>query len=298
MIRPASFAHNEQTAGTNAFQRNSPAEHRLDIAHRAVAEFDAAVETLRGAGLNILVFSDAAPPHKPDAVFPNNWFSTHAGGELVLYPMFAPNRRLERRLDIRAELELNGYHTRRVANLIHWEERLAYLEGTGSLVLDRVNNVAFACRSPRTCEDVFRDWAAQLGFRTVMFDAYDQRGQSIYHTNVMMCVGTNFVAIAADCIAIESREKVLAHLIASGRQIIELTWHQISRFAGNMLEVETQSGRRVALSTTALDALTVQQRARLESLAGPLLPLSISTIEHHGGGSVRCMLAEIFLPRS
>lgn len=292
MIRPVRFTGNVQTATSNHFQR---LEQIDDAQARAVAEFDQLAAVLRAAGVQVLVIEDTAEPHTPDSIFPNNWISLHVDGTVVLYPMQAPNRRLERRADVLATLSNNDLRIARTIDLTHHEAQAKYLEGTGSLVLDRVNRIAYACLSPRTHLDVLGDFAQQLDYELITFDALD-RGVAIYHTNVLMCVGTRFAVLCTEVIAAHEQAAVLHSLRSTGHEVIEISAAQMHAFAGNMLELQTARGLCVALSQRAFDALTLEQRARLNTLSGPLIASPIPTIEQLGGGSVRCMLAEVFLP--
>lgn len=296
MVRPAQFSYDAETAATNPFQRASGlSADALSAAARA--EFDAAAASLRGAGVRVMVLEDTPTPRTPDAVFPNNWFSTHDDGTLTLYPMAALLRRLERRVDaLKETLGACGFRISRTLDLSPHERRGIYLEGTGSLVLDRVHRLAYACRSPRTDEPLVHEWAAQHNYTPIVFDATDAAGVPLYHTNVLMWIGSRVAAIGAGSIAAADRDRVLSHLAATGRVIVELTMDQLTSFAGNALELRSTAGQPVlALSATAHAALTTAQRNTIEAHAN-LLPITIPTIESVGGGSVRCMIAEIFLP--
>lgn len=295
MVRPASFAPNFETRATNAFQLASTA---TEVGALAIAEFDHAVATLRAVGVTVLVVDDEPSPAKPDAVFPNNWFSTHADGSVVLYPMHAPNRRSERRIDLLQQLDAAGYRCSHLIDLSPHELGDRCLEGTGSLVLDRVARVAYACRSPRTDAALLEQWARELGFRVVAFDAVDREARAIYHTNVVMCIGTGWAVVCLDAITDPTeRATVLAELAANSRDVLELSMAQLGEFAGNMLELATADGRRViALSDRARRALGADVEARLARHA-TLVSCPIPTIETVGGGSLRCMIAEVFLPR-
>lgn len=295
MVRPAAFASNPETRATNAFQV-ATAAHR-DLSESARAEFDSLVETLRRSGVIAHVLDDELRPPKPDAVFPNNWFSTHADGTVVLYPMHAPSRRLERRPDLLEQLRRVGFRISRTLDLSGEESAARYLEGTGSLVLDRAHRVAYACRSPRTSTELLARWARELGYSSAEFTAVDAAGRACYHTNVMMCIGTGWAAVCFAAIRDrQEREAVRSRLIADGHELVELQLDQVARFAGNLLELSIAGGRRIiALSESAHDALTVVQRAVLERHA-TLVVSPIPTIEAAGGGSVRCMISEIFLP--
>jgi hypothetical protein len=297
MIRPVRFVGNVQTKASNAFQQHCNSITSDDVQSKAQQEFDHLVNLLRNADIDVSVFQDTPEPHTPDSVFPNNWVSFHSNGTVVLYPMLAENRRLERRMDVIEELFEKGFQINRMIDLTHYEQHQKYLEGTGSMVLDRINRVAYACISPRTDLDVLREFAQQLNYELISFDATDSKGVAIYHTNVLMCVGSAFAVVCVEVIAEQARRAVLDSLAESGREVIEITEEQMQAFAGNMLELKTSTGElRLALSQSAYDALSAVQRTQLESLSGELLVASIPTIERHGGGSVRCMLAEIFLP--
>lgn len=295
MIRPAGFASNPQTAASNRFQIK--ASEAADTA-AALSEFDHVVNSLSHAGVRVHVFEDTLEPRTPDSLFPNNWFSTHADGTIVIYPMLAPNRRLERRMDVFESLSrAEGFHVREVIDLSEHEQRNRFLEGTGSLVLDRPHRIAYACLSPRTDIDLLGEFAQRLDYDLVAFDARDAEQTPVYHTNVVMAVGTNWAAVCLDAIAVHEQTSVSDQLTVTGHQVISLTRAQMHSFAGNMLELLTRSGEAViVLSNTALQALTSEQRAMLESHAA-LVAVKIPTIERVGGGSVRCMLAEIFLPK-
>jgi hypothetical protein len=298
MVRPACFAANPQTIESNRFQHVGGETAQLQAA--AQREFDALVKQLTQAQVRVHVFEDTTEPVKPDAIFPNNWLSTHADGSLVLYPMLAENRRLERRVDIvDAVCGRGGFNVTRTVDLSPYEKQGHYLEGTGSLVLDRINRIAYACRSPRTDSDVLGDFVRQLGYESALFDAVDTTGTPIYHTNVMMCVGTRFAVICSEALHEKERAAVLDLLRMTGHEVIELTQHQIAAFAGNMLELQNSDAQiLVALSASAANALDEEQRETLERFGGPLVIAPIPTIERYGGGSVRCMLAEICLPKA
>jgi hypothetical protein len=296
MIRPAAFDYNLQTAASNPMQ--STLDDTAGAAQRAIAEFDAVVTALRGAGVRVCVVDDAPVPPKPDAVFPNNWVSWHADGTVVLYPMQAANRRLERRRDLlEGVAERCAYRIARVLDLSSFEDQGRYLEGTGSLVLDHVGRQAFACRSIRTDESLVRHWADQMGYQPVVFAAADAAGVAFYHTNVMLSIGQQVAVVAADSIVPSDRERVLAALAAGSREIIAIDRAAVAGFAGNMLELRAAGGRRIyVLSAQAERSLPQAVRARLAAGTDQLLPLAIPTIERLGGGGVRCMLAEVFSP--
>lgn len=293
MIRPASFSWNSETAASNQFQSNA---NFVNAQSGACAEFDALAEALTRVGVRVHVFADTREPHTPDAIFPNNWVSFHADGTVVLYPMLAPNRRLERRRDILESLRRGGFHIRRLIDLSHRERESKFLEGTGSLVLDRLHRIAYACRSPRTHVDALGEFAQLLDYQIVAFDAADSSARPIYHTNVLLSIGAKFAAICAESIREDQRQAVL-HALERDRDIITLSSAQMHAFAGNLLELRGANGRAVvALSKTAFESLTVHQQRQLTAM-GELIVAPIPTIETLGGGSVRCMLAEIHLPR-
>lgn len=297
MIRPVRFEANLQTAVSNAFQQLGKIDAEQAQA-RAVEEFDALVAALQEAGVDVQVFDDTAAPHTPDAIFPNNWVSFHADGSVVLYPMEAENRRQERRLDVIQALEDRiGFRLGNLVDYSHHERHGRYLEGTGSLVLDRVNRIAYACLSPRTDADVLHEWAKDLGYEVLAFSAVDRAGQAIYHTNVMMCIGTDFAVVCSDAIVKrEERDAVLARLQATGHRIVEISIEQMNAFAGNMLEVRGHDGiRLLAMSRQAHECLTDAQREALEKTVR-IVSSPINVIEDCAGGSVRCMMAEVYLP--
>ena len=296
MVRPAAFAANPETRASNAFQVATIPPGDLTAAARE--EFDRLVVALRAAGVTVLALDDTPFPAKPDAVFPNNWFSTHADGTIVLYPMCAPNRRTERRPDLSTLLQRAGFRVGDVLDLGGEESSERFLEGTGSLVLDRVHRVAYACRSPRADLDLLARWSRTLGYSVVGFTAVDAAGRACYHTNVMMCVGTGWAAVCLAAIRDRrERDAVRDRLLGDGHELVELGLDQIARFCGNLLELATDRGDRIiVLSQAARDALTLPQRAVLERHA-TLVSSAIPTIEAAAGGSVRCMIAEVFLPR-
>jgi len=298
MIRPASFASNPQTFASNRFQTAPLEQDGAGARQLARAEFDALASALTRAGVTVHVFEDTPEPVKPDAVFPNNWFSTHEDGTVVLYPMLAPNRRTERRFDVLEELHSRaGFHVRATIDLSYRELEGKYLEGTGSLVLDRRHRIAYACLSPRTDLDVLGEFGQRLDYEIVAFDAADASGAPIYHTNVLMSVGTRFAAVCSDAIHASLRTAILALLETTGHRLVQLSFEQMQAFAGNMLELRSRSGDPViALSETAWQSLDPSQRSALEAY-GSIVSVPIPTIERLGGGSVRCMLAEVFLPR-
>jgi hypothetical protein len=298
MIRPANFGANPETALSNAFQKS--AETGNEVQARAAAEFDALAAALMAAGVQVEVFQDRTEPVTPDAVFPNNWVSFHADGSAWLYPLLAQNRRWERRPDILEALrQERGYKLQQVRDLSHAELDGRYLEGTGSLVLDRVNRVAYAGLSPRTDSRMLQEWAQASGYEALAFHARDPKGRPIYHTNVMLCIGARFAVICLDSIVEPaSRDWVRQSLADTGHEVIAISPYQMEAFAGNMLELTARGGRSVlAMSARAERALNPNQRAALEKHAR-IIAVPIDTIEDCSGGSVRCMLAEIHLPKA
>ena len=295
MVRPARFGFNPQTAASNAFQQ--AAENSAGVHEAALREFDTLVEQLANAGVRVIVAHDTADPAKPDAIFPNNWVSFHRDGTVVLYPMLAPNRRLERRDDVIHEVAAAGtFRITRTVDLCHHEDRGRYLEGTGSLVLDRPRHVAYANISPRTDLDALGEFAQQLDYDLVTFESVDGAGRPVYHTNVMMAIGANFAVVCSESItALRCRDAVHATLRASGREIIEISVAQMQAFAGNVLELAPPGSNVIALSSTAWASLDARQRRALEK-HGSVLAAEIPVIERFGGGGVRCMLAEVHLP--
>jgi hypothetical protein len=296
LVRPAQFGANPETAASNSFQAaGAPATRQL-VSRAALEEFDALTQRLTAAGIDTWVANDTPAPEKPDAIFPNNWFTTHADGTVVLYPMMAPSRRRERRPEIiEAAARGRGLALKRVIDLSRFEGQGKFLEGTGSLVLDRVNRLAYAALSPRTDRDVLGEFASQLGYEAIAFHAMDNKGLAIYHTNVMMSIGSEFAVVCSECIEEASRRRVLDRLRSTRASIIEVSRAQMELFACNILEVKTRRDEHaVLMSTSAARAL------RLDSSPPPgvdaIVAVDIPTIERYGGGSLRCMLAEIFLP--
>ncbi|HEY2038005.1 MAG TPA: arginine deiminase-related protein [Steroidobacteraceae bacterium] len=301
MVRPASFGYNPETAASNKFQREpvTAAGGEGAIARR---EFDGVAAALINEGVRVCVMDDTAQPPKPDAVFPNNWVSFHADGTVVLYPMQAQSRRRERRRDVIDGVAARlGFKVSRVVDLTSHEADGRYLEGTGSLVLDHLERTVYACISPRTHPEVVQEWARELGYEPIVFSAVDRAGVPLYHTNVLMCVGDRVAVVGTEAIVEKDRGRVLERLRASGREIVELGQGEIERFGGNMLELGTWDEalgdyRVLVMSETARHALAAEAFARLSACTDEVLAVPIPTIERLGGGSVRCMLAEVFLP--
>ena len=294
MIRPCTFYPNPETAADNAFQRDAGGEPGA-LGLLARREFDAAVETLRAVGVNLHIFEDTAEPEKPDAVFPNNWISTHHDGCIAVFPMYSNLRRRERRQDIIEELHKH-YEVSEVIDYSASEAEGCYLEGTGSLVLDHLNKVAYVSLSNRSHPKVIHRFADDFGYEPVIFASIGSNGAPIYHTNVMMCIGTAFTLVALEMIPNKAeRQQVRARLEATGREIIELAADQIANFAGNAIELHDQRGEKLlVLSSRGAQALTERQQERLSRYAR-LVRLELPTIEL-GGGSARCMMATIHLP--
>jgi len=297
MVRPASFGWNPQTQASNRFQRDEPGL-ASGANERARAEFDALVLQLRGAGVEVAVAADVATPACPDAIFPNNWVSLHADGTVVLYPMLARNRRLERRLDLIASLAAErGRTIRRLLDLTQHESHGRFLEGTGSVVFDHARRIAYACLSPRTHPEPLAELCDELGYEQCTFAATDAAGVPIYHTNVMLAVGSRCCVVAASAIDLRDRERVLASLAGAARHVEIIDAAQMAGFAGNVLELRAAaSGSVLAMSATAQTSFGPAAIERLASTVNRIVAAPIPTIETLGGGSVRCMLAEVFLP--
>jgi len=304
MVRPKHFGYNTQTSGTNRFQQ--PGSHEksaaAEVSQKALREFDAFAAALSAEGVGVCVVPDTDSPPKPDAVFPNNWVSFHRDGTVVLYPMYAENRRAERRQEvIDAVVRETGFEVRRLLDLTTHEKAGRYLEGTGSLVLDHLNRVAYACRSPRTDEAVAREWAQVMGYELELFSATDESGTPIYHTNVLLHVGTRIVVVALEAIAPGDRTRVHERLASGSREVVAIDQAEMAAFAGNMLEVGSWDEYLgdftiLVMSETARHALATPKYKSLYASVDAVLAVPVDIIERHGGGSVRCMLAEIFLP--
>jgi|HubBroStandDraft_6_1064221.scaffolds.fasta_scaffold15869_7 hypothetical protein len=299
MVRPARFAHNVQTSGTNRFQQ--PAVQPDQASVLASAEFDALSSAVAGCGVAVCCVDDTPAPAKPDAAFPNNWVSFHRDGSVVLYPMMAPNRRSERRADILAQVEARlKFQRQRLIDLSLHEREGRFLEGTGSLVLDHVHRIAYACRSPRTDESLVRTWSQQLGYEPLLFDASGADGTAIYHTNVMLSIGAGWAVVCTEAIASGDRARVLQQLRA-GREVIEISMPLMARFGANILELRasarTVDGARLlvmsAQAQAAFEHSDPDAWERLRDCVDQVLAVPVPTIENVGGGGVRCMLAEV-----
>lgn len=293
MVRPAAFGYNVETAENNTFQ-NKPVSGKETIIQRAINEFDNLVQILRTEGIVVEVIQDTSDPAKPDAIFPNNWLSLHDDGRVVTYPIFSPLRRPERRVEIIRHLARH-YKVKEHLALEYFESQGLFLEGTGSMVLDRVNKVAYACLSPRTDRGVLEVWCSKMGYTPFTFIAmYDQ--QEVYHTNVMMAIGEGVCVVSLDIVNQSERNALREKLASGGREVVELSREQIGSFAGNMLAVRNQAGEQLmVMSSAAHQSLDKEQVAAIERYAR-IVSGDIRTIESVGGGSVRCMIAENFLP--
>lgn len=293
MIRPVDFKFNEQTAGDNKFQ---VASEQANVQQKALAEFDGFVSILRENGVDVTVVNDTLQPETPDSIFPNNWVSFHEDGAVFLYPMHSPNRRLERRKDIIEELG-KSFEVKHLTDLSFFEQQGLFLEGTGSMVLDRTNKIAYACLSVRTDKDVLENFAMLTGYEIVAFHAVDADGFPIYHTNVMMCIGEKFAVVCLESIkSTEDKIAVLENFKATHKTVIDISFDQMNHFAGNMLEVQNKNGESLlVMSEQALKALHGTQITALSAFS-KIVTAPLYTIEQNGGGSARCMLAEVHLP--
>ena len=302
MIRPINFRMNEQTAVNNYYQKVIDNLLPETVNTKAQQEFDAYVEKLESIGVNVVVVNDTNEFDTPDSIFPNNWISFHENGNVGLYPMFAENRRFERREDVLIQLEEQGFSINQIVDYTSAEEEHLSLEGTGSLLLDRVNRKAYCALSPRADEDLFIEFCEDFEFTPVIFNAnqtVDGQRKAIYHTNVMMCLGETFAVICLDCIDDKKeRKNVIKHLKENGKEIIDITENQVNNFAGNMLQVKGVNDELyLIMSQAAYDSLTKSQIEKLEKHT-KILSSSLDTIEACGGGSARCMMAEVFLPKN
>ena len=293
MIKPVAFDFNAETAVNNAFQQKGS---NTDAQQKAETEFDNFVTKLRDAGVDVTVVKDTPVPHTPDSIFPNNWISFHWDGTVILYPMYAVNRRAERKAHVVAEIAGKFEISNRI-DFSNEEANHKFLEGTGSMVLDRQNKIAYACLSARTDKSLFDEWCNQMAYHGCSFHSVDENGSEIYHTNVMMCIADRYAVICFDSIRNADEKKSVADtLINSGKEIIEISYSQMNRFAGNMLQVENKQGQTfLVMSSQAYYSLTSEQVNRLEAY-NPIIHSDLTTIETNGGGSARCMMAEVFLP--
>ncbi|MBR2649197.1 MAG: citrulline utilization hydrolase CtlX [Sediminibacterium sp.] len=292
MIKPVRFDFNAETAVNNSFQTN--VQDTL-AQEKAAAEFTQFISVLRSHGIDVTVVEDTPDPHTPDSIFPNNWISFHTNGTVCLYPMYAKNRRLERKPTVLKAIE-EKFIIQKTIDFTYYEQDDIFLEGTGSMVLDRENKIAYACLSPRTHEKVLSDFCTQLGYSPVVFWALDAEGQPIYHTNVMMCVADKYVVICLDSIRNEiERSSVTASITATKKAIIEISLDQMNHFAGNMLQVHNKDNEPfLVMSSQAYQSLHADQIDMIQQF-NPIIHSDITTIETNGGGSARCMMAEVFL---
>jgi len=297
MIEPVSFNYNTETAINNYYQINNTALSKEEIQQKALKEFKEFVSLLRSKNINVIVFKDTENPKTPDSIFPNNWISFHIDGEIVLYPMYAKNRRLERRNDIIQKLR-DDFIVTKINDFSYYENQELYLEGTGSMILDRENKICYAAISDRTNKNIVNDFCNQLNFKPILFTSnQDVRGKrlAIYHTNVMMCITTNFAIVCLDSIDCnEEKDRVVDILNETKKEIISISEEQTNKFAGNMLEVEGDK-KYLVMSKSAYSCLTENQIKKINKYC-EILYSDLSTIEDYGGGSARCMMAEIFLP--
>lgn len=290
MIEPCSFGFNEETAANNYFQRNDVI---VNAQEKALAEFNAFVKKLEAHHIEVLVVKDTPVPMTPDSIFPNNWISLHEGGFMVLYPMFANNRRKERKQTV-IDAVKNSITINEIVDLTHFEQTDQFLEGTGSMVLDREYKIAYACISKRTDKDLFSTFCMKMGYTPMLFHAADQRGNEIYHTNVLMCMASDYVVICLDTIYQEEEKKLLVEQFKSThKEVIDISQDQMEHFCGNMLQVKNSEGKPfLVMSTQAFNHLESTQIKNLEAHQ-PIIHSDISTIETLGGGSARCMMAEL-----
>lgn len=298
MIEPVAFGYNAQTAENNYFQINSEND---DTQTKALAEYKTFVEKLSAKGINIISVKDTIEPHTPDSIFPNNWVSFGRDGRVVLYPMFAQNRRDERRLEIIDQVKEQGFEVKEIVDFTQAEKQDKFLEGTGSMIFDHDYKIAYGSISLRLDEALFRDYCHKFGFTPVVFHSFQTIGNErlpIYHTNVMMCVADTFVVICLSCIDDEKeRKNVIDAIISSNKEIVEISEEQMQKFAGNMLQVQNTKGEKfLVMSRSAYRVLNSEQITQIEKHC-EIISADLTTIETNGGGSARCMLAEVFLPR-
>ena len=295
MIRPKNFGFNEETAADNAFQVDDGTLSKQQIKEKALNEFDLLVDLLRRKGINVIVFEDTDIPVKSDAVFPNNWISFHEEGWVITYPMFSANRRHERREDIVEEMT-NMFNYDKRYSFEYYEEENLFLEGTGSLVLDRINKIAYASLSERTDIMILDKWAVLTGYKTCVFNGVDNNGIPIYHTNVLMSLGKDYVILCLEIIKDEDEQnELLKNFRRTGKELIEITYEQMESFAGNMLQVTNGTKDITVMSKQAFESLTDHQISKIQKHS-EILSADIQIIERCGGGSVRCMMAEVFQP--
>ena len=302
MIRLVQFRMNEQTAVNNYYQKTISSLSPNEVNAMAVKEFDAFVKKLQTVGIQVIVVNDTKEFDTPDSIFPNNWISFHQNGTVALYPMFAKNRRYERKESVLEAVEQKGFSIKHIIDYSGAEQEHVFLEGTGSIILDRAYGKAYCALSPRADEDLFIEFCEDFDFSPVIFSAYQtvhQKREKIYHTNVMMCIGTTFAVVCLDAIDDKKeRKNVLAHLKNSNKEIIKITENQVNQFAGNMLQLSgDHETSYLIMSQSSLDSLRPDQRSKLEKHT-KIISSPLDTIEACGGGSARCMMAEIFLPKA
>lgn len=286
------FMYNAETAVNNSFQIKS---EQANLTEKAVKEFDILVGQLQKEGVNVTVVEDSPSPHTPDAIFPNNWISFHESGVYCLYPMFAPNRRKERKVEV-LDIIKKKFNYHELIDFTEYESRSKFLEGTGSMVLDREKRLAYACLSPRTDISVLEVFCKKMNYKPIAFHATDDKGQAIYHTNVMMCVADQFVVICLDSITNSEEKKYITEtILASDKQIIDITSAQMNQFAGNMLQLENKNHEKImVMSSAAWNSLDLKQK-QLLTQKNRIVHSSLQNIESNGGGSARCMIAEIHM---
>ena len=302
MVKPYGFDYNKETAEDNHFQTGGTGLSSSQITRAALNEFEALIKKISAHGIEVIVYDELATKATPDAVFPNNWFSTHSDGSVYLYPMFAPNRRKERRQEVLNLLtQEHGFTIDRIKDWSKHEDVGLFLEGTGSLILDRPNRIVYAALSERTCEELVRLYAKEIDYSLVLFTSHHKLNQKkvlIYHTNVMLCIAENYSLVCLKCITDPTERKAVKEsLKRTNKTIIELSLEQVDHFAGNMLEVQNKNNESfLIMSTRAYESLNAKQVAQIEQHS-KIIHSPLTTIENYGGGSARCMLAEIFLPR-
>ena len=303
MVKPHGFDFNAQTAKDNHFQTGSTALSSNEITHQALHEFAGFVAQLRGHGIEVIVYDDLMTTETPDAVFPNNWFSTHHDGTVYLYPMFAPNRRKERRQEVLDLLTKDyGFHVDQILDWSKYEDKRLFLEGTSSMILDRPNHIVYASLSERTSEILLEKYAEEIGYELVSFTSHhkvEQKKVLIYHTNVMLCVANEYAVVCLECITDPTERKAVKEsLEKTNKTIMELSLDQIDQFAGNMLEAQNKNNESfLIMSSRAYHSLTSKQVVEIEHHS-KIIHSPLTTIENYGGGSARCMLAEIFLTKN
>ncbi|MEH6306523.1 arginine deiminase-related protein [Olivibacter sp. CPCC 100613] len=293
MIKPVNFKYNEETAVNNRFQQ---ATKDIDVQKLALIQFDKMLALLENNNVNVQVFEDTLETYTPDSIFPNNWISFHEDGSIVLYPMFSKNRRKERRQDI-IDILSNKYELKNTVDLTYFEQKDLFLEGTGSMILDRQNRVTYMCTSARSSTKILYEFCKNLGYNPLYFKAQDRKGFPIYHTNVMMCMGDNFTVICGEAIkSVSEKDRLIKNLRRHGKEIINISFDQMEHFAGNMLQIKNKYDQPLlVMSEQAYLSLNKKQLKCLEKHA-QLLYSPLDVIEKNGGGSARCMIAEIFLP--